>query len=594
MDLRRALTLAAALFVLLAPGRAGAWQEAHEVGDDVRIHVDPSGVASVEHTLRWHVIRGPLKFVDLLNVDSSAALESDVRITAEDGREHTAHLARQDAKSARIVVDEPRALMRGTFSFAVRWRVDLAASRALVRDGPTWRLTWSAPVANEGLDGARTVFDFPAAPDDPRPILADTGAVDEGAVSTLRHEAGRDVLELVRPHVARGEAVSFTLRVDPRSLPDVVDPRLRTRVEASSSAEPDRVHETLLAGGLGALALFIGLLVIRKGSAFEQACAARGARAAGGLLPLPLGPRAALAGLAFAAGVALQVTAQTTAGGLLVALATLCTALRGPYAKATARGPGRWLALRPQDAFASNVPPGHWLDLDTRPGRLTALVSTSLVIGVSIAARHWSRLGPWLVCLDAAVLVPLLLTGRSSQLPPDGGRSGAPWLDRAFHRLRASGKLRVVPWGRVIAESSTVDELRLLVLPRVAMPGVVGIELGLAWNRAHAGWIAMPEILVRVLEGSAAAEKLSQTSMAPRTLAGRRADERVARLLPREPTLESAVALTCALADLLTDRRQEAPAAPWTASERRAKRPAPGPRANAATGAVAHVDPMPT
>jgi hypothetical protein len=124
MDLRRALTLAAALFVLLAPGRAGAWQEAHEVGDDVRIHVDPSGVASVEHTLRWHVIRGPLKFVDLLNVDSSAALESDVRITAEDGREHTAHLARQDAKSARIVVDEPRALMRGTFSFAVRWRVD--------------------------------------------------------------------------------------------------------------------------------------------------------------------------------------------------------------------------------------------------------------------------------------------------------------------------------------------------------------------------------------------------------------------------------------------------------------------------------------
>ncbi len=41
--------------------------------------------------------------------------------------------------------------MRGTFSFDVRWRINLAASHALVKDGPTWRLTWSAPVASEGL-----------------------------------------------------------------------------------------------------------------------------------------------------------------------------------------------------------------------------------------------------------------------------------------------------------------------------------------------------------------------------------------------------------------------------------------------------------
>jgi len=593
MDLRRALALAAALFVLLAPARARAWQEAHEIGDDVRVHVDHNGVASVQHTLRWHVIRGPLKSIDLVNVDATAALEPDVRITAEDGREHSAHLVRQDDRTVRIVVDEPRALMRGTFSFDVRWRLDLVLSRALVRDGPSWRLTWSALVASEGLDAARTEFDLPQAPDEPRPILADTGAVDEGAVSTLRRESGRDVLEIVRPHVARGEAASFTLRLDPRALPEIVDPRLRPPPEATSPPEPNRLREAERATSLAAVALAVGLLVARKGSAFARACATHGASARG-LLPMPPGARAALAGLMFAGGVALQVSDQPTAGGLLVALATLAAALRAPLARPAARGPGRWLALRPEDAFAPEAATGHWLDVDTPPGRLTAFIAGSAVIGLAVAARHWSAQAPWLVSLDAVVLAPLFVTGRSSQLPPDGARSAAPWLGSAFLRLRANDQLRTVPWGRVIAESSTVDELRLLVLPRIAMPGVVGIEIGLAWNRTQVGWIAAPEILVRVLEASAAAVKLTQTSLASRAAPGRRSDERVVRLVPRRPTVEGAVALTCGLAELLTDRRQELPAGAWTTRERRAERPARRAPASVATEAVASARPLPT
>jgi len=568
MDLRRGLTLAAALFLLLAPARALAWQEAHEVGDDVRVHVEPDGVASVEHTIRWHVVRGPLKVIDLVNVDPSATLDPDVRVTAEDGREHTAHLVRQDDRSVRVVVDEPRALMRGTFSFLVRWRLDLVLSRALVRDGPTWRLTWSAPVASEGIDGARTVLDFPSAPDEPRPILADTGAVDEGAVSTMRREPGRDVLEVVKPHVARGEAVSLTLRLDPRSLPGVVDPRLRSPSEPRVTAEPDRKREAVSVALLGGVALAIGLLVARKEAAFQCACLARGARASG-LLPLPLGVRATLAGLAFSAGVALEVLGQPTAAGLLVGLATLAVALRAPYVKPPARGPGRWLALRPEDAFAPAQERGHWLDIDTPPGRLTALVAGALAAGLSVAAHRWSTQAAWLVSLDAVALVPLLVTGRSSQLPPEGARSEAPWLARAFRRLRAESDVRAIPWGRVIVDGSTVDELRLLVLPRIAMPGVVGIELGLARGRARSAWVPVPEILVRVLEDSAAATKLAQTAAASRTIPGRRPGERVVRLAPRRPTVEGAVALMCALADLLTDRRVEVPAGRWTAAERR-------------------------
>ncbi|MGO9836689.1 MAG: hypothetical protein ACLP1X_21040 [Polyangiaceae bacterium] len=574
MDLRRGLVLATTLLVLLVPARALAWQEAHEIGDDVRVHVDPNGAAAVAHTLRWHVIRGPLKAIDLVNVDASAALEPDVRIVAEDGREHSGHLVRQEDKAVRIVIDEPRALMRGTFSFEVRWHVDLVVSRALVRDGPTWRLTWSAPVASEGLDAVRTEFDFPAAPDEPRPILADTGAVDEAAVSTLRRDAGRDVLELVRPHVARGETVSWTLRVDPRALPEVVDPRLRPPVETTAAAEPDRLHEAVFATSMAGLAVAIGLLVARKGSAFERACIARGAPTTGGLLPLPSGARATLAGLAFAAGVALQVRSQPTAGGILVAFATLAAALRGTNAAPAARGPGRWLALRPDDAFAPRAAEGHWLDVDTRSGRLVAFFAALLVVGLAVAAAHWSAQGPWLVSLDAAVLVPLLVTGRSSQLPPEAARSAAPWLSRAFRRLRSRADIRVVPWGRVMVDGSTVDELRLLVLPRIAMPGVVGIEIGLAWSKTQTGWISVPEILVRVLEVSPAATQLARTSSASRTVPGRRSDERVVRLAPRRPTLEGAVALACSVAGLLTDRRLELPARTWTGSERRVERPA--------------------
>jgi len=574
MDLRPSLALAAALAVLLAPARARAWQEAHQVGDDSVVRVDPDGMAGVEHTLRWHVVRGPLKAIDLVNVDPSATLDPDVRITAEDGHALSGHLVRVDDKAVRVIVDEPRAVMRGRFSFAVRWRVDLVVSHALERDGPTWRLTWSSPVASEGLEAVHTEFELPPAPDEPRPILADTGAVDDGAVSSIHREPGRDVLELVRPHVARGESASFTLRIDPRSLSGVVDPRLRPPAEARATAEPDRVHEALLAASLCSLALAFGLLVAHKGAAFERACRPQGARARA-MIPLPLGARATLAGLAFAAGVALEARAAPGAGGALVALATLAAALRTPLATRAARGPGRWLALRPEDAFAAAPAAGHWLDTDTRQGRLTALLSAALVAGLAVISERWSSQGPWLVALDAVALLPLLVTGRAAQLPPDGARSAASWLARVLRRLRANGDVRVVPWGRVIVDGSAVDELRLLVLPRVAMPGVIGIEVGLAWTFAQTGWVGSPEILVRILESSPAATILSRTSAAARTTPGRRSDERVVRLAPRCPTLDGVVALVRGVADLLTDRRLELPARTWTAAERRLARPAP-------------------
>jgi hypothetical protein len=102
------------------------------------------------------------------------------------------------------------------------------------------------------------------------------------------------------------------------------------------------------------------------------------------------------------------------------------------------------------------------------------------------------------------------------------------------------------------------------------MPGVLGIEIGLAWSATPVGWVATPEVLARVLDASAAAAKLACELPAARALPGRRPDERVVRLVPRAPTVAASVGLALALASALVDRRDPALGArPWTAPERR-------------------------
>jgi len=561
-----AAAIGSAALVLGIARPAFAWQEAHQAGDDATVHVDAAGVAQVEHRVRWRIVRGPLKSIDLVNVDPAAELEPEVTITGEDGHTFEARAERHDERTVRIVTSQPRSLMRGTFTFDVRWRVDLAASHALSRDGSSWRLSWSAPVATDGFDAATTVFEVPAAPEPPVAIVADTGAVDDGAVASLRREPGLDALSLVRPHVARGEAPVWTLRLDPRALPLVADPTLRPPSEAKAPVEPDRVRDATVVAGLAALGLLFGLLVHRRARAYAKACAARDVRPRA-LLPLGDAPRTVLAGVALAGAVGLQVTGRTTAAAACVALATLAAALRAPAGKIPVRGPGRWLSLTPEHAFAG-------ASASRAPGLLAAAAAIGAVVIAAVVAARFDPEGPWLASIDGVALLPLLLTGRRSQLPPDAATTAAPWLARLFARLRRASALRVSPWARIpdASPAPTPDELRLLVLPRAAMPGVLGVEVGLAWSHSPTGWVGTPEVLARVLDGSAAATRLARELPAGRVVPGRRPEERVMRLVPRAPTRGHAAALVRSLADTLTDRRMVVPgkdAAPWKGEERR-------------------------
>ncbi|HLK40480.1 MAG TPA: hypothetical protein VKU41_27195 [Polyangiaceae bacterium] len=586
MHLRRVVAAAVALFALLSTSRARAWQEAHQVGDDVEVRVESDGTASVRHLLKWGVAHGPLRWIDLIGVDPSVDLAPEVAIEGDRGRTWSAHTVRLAPGPlgegiVRIAVDDPRALMRGTFTFEVRWRVDLVAGGVLVKDGGTWRLSFGSPPAADGFEGAKTTFDFPAAPDAPRPIRPDTGLVDDGVVASVRREGDRDQLELVRPHVGRSESVRWTVRVDAHALSRVPGPASPAVAEIRTAPEPDRVRGVSLLALLAALGGALGTLVWRKARSFDAACGAYGG-VARGLLPGPVALRAAVAGAALAGAVGLQTADEALGAAVLVALAVLAAAIRAPRLGRPARGPGRWLMLRPDDAF---LPRDAATEVRGPPGWAVP-VALALVSLAAVVARRFSAEGPWLVLLDSAPLVALAATGRRSQLPPHGARDAVPWLLPSFRRLRAIDALRAVPWARVAAEGAAFDELRLLVLPRVAIPGLLGIEVALAWGTTPVGWAPTPEILVRFLEGSAAAALvstlmstvLSKVAPSARPSPGRRPDERVVRLSPSASSPSSVVALVRALAHELTDRRAASPAeATRTALERRSLRPLPAP-----------------
>jgi hypothetical protein len=557
MHVRRAVVFLAGLAATLTPSVARAWQEAHEVADEARVAIDASGVAAEEHVLRWRIVHGPIPWVDLAGIDPQAVLDPHVDATADDGKKWAAHAARIEDGTVRISIDEPRGPLRGRITFGVRWSLDLVAAGRLTRDGASARLAWSALVAADGIDNARVVFDLPAAPEAPRPIVAGSGLVDDAAAAVLTRGVERDSLSLERPHVPRGEASSWTLRIDPRCFPPMADPRARVPAAPVAVPEPDRVGPTLWAVALSALGLAFGLLVRCKSRGFAEDCAARGATARG-LVPLSDVTRAWLAGMALAGGVALEMAGDTAAGASCVAAALLCAALRAPSVRPAVRGPARWQPLegsRPGEVH----PGGGALDVGSPRGRGAALAASAVVVLAATLAGHFDVGTAWWVVLDASVLVPIFATGLSSQLPPGGMRSSSPWLSRVSRRLHAGGDLEVVPWGRLTSDGAAADELRLMAMPREPMPGLVAIEVGVAWCRAPSSWAASPEVLARVLEGSPAAAKLACALPAMRAMLGRRADERVVRLIPRAPTSSDTAALVQALADALTDRRASMP-----------------------------------
>lgn len=559
----------------LAAGEARAWIETTVMSDDVRVQVDRAGSGLVEHRLTMRVRGSPMKAFALGGVDADAQPEGEAMAEPlRDGA--SAHVESKVPLTVvttpdggvRLSVDNGQGLPRGTYVLTFRYRTDLVKNGALEKDGQMVRLRWLGARLPNGLDSAKTVVVVPAAPTEPRGDDgggADLGLSSTGAfLTTTKRFADRDEIELIRPHVARAEQVAWSVRIDPRSLGAVNDPRIKPPPAAAVQAivrRESRERQVFLAVAAGVAILFTALTAI-KGKQVELQ-GKRAGVAPRPLVPMPTNVRALLAGPTVAAGVGLQLLMDPPwVGTLLLVLAMLLMAHRAPLARTLARGPGRWLALSDQEAFVAPPRPSDaWLDVSTRGGKVALGLAALVVAGASYATFLLSPYHANLLVLDALMLVALFFTGRASEMVPALSVGPAALLKKASARLRATqGGSRVVAWARFPQGEAAHDELRLMVMPKQALRGLNGIEVGCAYASGPGGSVACPEVLVRVAEETDAARKARSLVPFGRWVHGRRAGELVLSLEPRSGSVRSLTALVTSLMNELSEPRAQAPA----------------------------------
>ncbi|AUX46211.1 uncharacterized protein SOCE26_077160 [Sorangium cellulosum] len=631
------LPLLAVLVSIALARPARAWVEVHVAGDDVRLAIDRAGVARVEHKVTLKVSGGPLRALDIQGVDPDAQLEPGsyavplkaaeasslasatpvaMELLPPDGRPREDGSRPLPSLRARI---DGKGLSRGVFVLFFRYRTDLMKRGLIAQDGPSARVSWAGPLWDDGYDAARLIVELPAAPDAPR---VDEARVDEArtdeageasadgalapptTLSTLRRALDRDELELLRPYAPKGDPLRWAIRADARAFqpasaaaPPGADALGRLADAAASSR--DRGRTLYLAAGALLFALYSALVAL-KAREHERLARAAGV-APRPLVPIPLAPRAALAGLALVAGVALQLLLKDgTAGAALVAAATALAAHRTPRterAGGALRRPGKWLPVAEAEAFRE--PPrvrGVYLDVSTRAGKaLFAALLAALGAGV-YAAHGASPYHAHLLALDATALLAIFCTGRLAELPPDPAAGPVAFLRDVARRVRrvhersaksagrgkatadaerraskapadaerraskapadaerraskapATPELRIVGRLRLPEGSPDADELRLGLAPRAALPGFVSIEVGVVYAPGAGGAIALPEILLRVAPGSPCERAVERLARSGRSSRGRRPTERVLAFTPRLPTARMTAAIAAAL-----------------------------------------------
>lgn len=586
---RHVVSWLAALVTALVARPGAAWIENHVLGDEVRIDVGRNGRAVVAHRLVVKTngsVRLRSFFVDGVSDDAvptgeahaiperdalSSSLENAVPLVVTRAVSSTSGPLRLELK-----VDDRKGLRRGTYVFAFGYTTDLRAQGAIEADGAMLRVTWQGPEYPDGFDNARAAFVFPAAATAPKVARApEDPDLSSTFLDTVARSAEHDELRLLRTYARERERITWSVRVDRRAL------------DVDVGAAPASPATTDVPGALGldgppprgvfaldrrrlsffaGLALVVALLVALR----RREVAARPGLLVRPLVPVPTWLAAPAAGLAFAAGVAVQVAThgKTTAGAVAVAAAALLVAHGGGIrAETVVRGPGTWLSLTEREGLGTPPRPREgWFDASSRPGRwgFGFCLATHAVATAWVWRHHW--LAGLHLALDAVFWLALCTTGRVSAMPPDMAVEPARWLRRFVRRLRRhpdvrrrTEGLRIVPRVRIPTGEVDADELRLLVLPRCPPRGFRGVEVALVYASGFGARVAMPEVLLRVDEESPAHVALASVASSARVVPGRRREERVFVFRPRLPTVRMTVALVVALLVRIDDVPREAP-----------------------------------
>lgn len=596
------VALVTALMTFFAGSRvANAWVEVHVSGAEAVLTLDRQGKALVEQRFTLQIAGGPLPYYDLVGVDADATPEADGYVAPTSS---VAANSVADATPVETEVLPPKpsndpehkplttlrvrfadgGLERGSYSVLVRYKTDLARRGLMTSDGAIGKVRWTGPTFSDGFVNARATFDLAAAPTPP--ALED--GPDEGAdeltnpptvIATLKRAPERDRIELMRPYVAKGESVVWSITADRRAIGQE---KAEVFGVSPVAAEPATLGELFPVNGAGLLvaagAIFMLYALLVGAKWREVVRASREAQVTPRpWIQAPIVVRAAAAGLCLLGGVWLQFARDAgTLGAAFVGLAALLAAYRTPVASPPRRGPGKWLPITEAEAFrAQPRPRGALFDVTTREGK--ALLA-ALLIGVGFAVAAVARVSPYhatLLGLDATALLAVFATGRLAELPADRVAGPAPFLAKVARQLRKrqGHALRLTPKLRLPAGEADADELRLGVAPRRALPGFVGIELGVVYAQGAGGSLGLPEILVRMTAGSECEAAFASLSGPDRLLRGRRPDERVLRLTPRLPTANLVARLLEAVAAKAS--RPEPPAVAASTKRNAPRKPKP-------------------
>jgi hypothetical protein len=465
-------------------------------------------------------------------------------------------LLRNDDGTLRIDIEHPKGLRTGTFVFRFGYATNLLARDKIRRRGTAAEIEWVGPRFGDGVDVAKVVFRLPAGPVPPSLPAAENGEeaqlLGSAFLSQIRHDGDKVEVELVRPHLARGEPAVWRVLASPKVFVGLDQPG---RGAAATSPVPHVVERPaerllwLLGAGLGAIVY--ALLVALKWALVRKDC--RAVRAAPrALVPMPVGLRAALAGASAAgAGVLGVVGDRPTLGAVLLLAAALLASIGAPRLTLVPRGAGHWLPLKDEDAFGllPRSRAGRFLDLGTAVGALIFVVAVALTALAGVWLLPRSPYHALCLALGSVLLLPLFATGRGVHLPGARNERARAELPAIARKLRSRG-LRVCAWARLTAGESEPDELRLLVRGNRARDGLLGIEVGLEQQATVGGFLLLPFVLVRAREGSAAQCCLGRQVVWQR---GRGADERVAIVRPGIPARALLVALVSELVLQLSD-----------------------------------------
>jgi hypothetical protein len=574
------LLLAAALLMLLStPRRVEAWVEKRVDTSTTVIELAPDGEATIRYALSLEVHGTPLTGLTLQGIDADARPLADASVTRMQGGVATslpqpvqvqAHLGTLDMN-----VPLRQGLRGQTFLFEFAYRTRLL-ERGLLRQragSDRTELAWVGPRFDDGIDSVKLVIRTATAAHPPEVASGEPAGAEEDpsnygiVMSTLRRSEERDELELIRAHVARGEAITWRISLASSLFPGApatspssalsVATHTPTRPATLSTSPPRaplyRALPWMLLGGV-----LYALLVQLKIRAVRQAASVRHCRARAWIECRPA-YRALLAGAMFATavgGILNGASPSFAATALLLAMAL--AAHRVPEQNQDLRGPGVWKTL--ERAALEPVPapalPGAWLDVGRLQGSL--LLITALGAVTWAAARtfeHSAYLGVCLL-LGSSALLPIFCTGRAGELPCDLLARSRRFLARVERRLARQKDLVVKPMGRFAAVSEQLDELRLSITPSHGLPGLIGLELGLELQTSLGGFRAAPVLVIRAADGSPCQRALPRGL---RWMRGRTPEERACLVQPKLPTSVLCVSL---VQELLVAMREPDAASP--------------------------------